>query len=258
MTRAQEEKRKEAERVASSLKRKEQRAAEVKPINKFIRSKGLSIVHESSTPPKEDSLAEMNPLSLKYGGRRKRKQKVKQPSPSPEPDEELEEEAAKKGIKLVSKHKEKRQKQGEDAASAIEKAKEALKLVPPDVARSLLEDAAAGSSTTLVQRAPVKKKAQPGADKRRVATPMEKDAYFEKQLADINKVRDVKKKGRLNAASRKFLRSLCDVHVNDAVQEGFAGSALGSTWITQFTNDYGKHPAATSDVEAESDEGKQE
>lgn len=137
MARAQQEQKKEFDRLAAQKKRNKEKAAAAKPINKFAKAHNLSIVHEASTKSVVDELATSNPLSEHYegDGKRKRKPKEKEPSPSPSPDPELEEEAVELGIGLVPKHKAKRQKQGDDVASAMEKAKEVLKGLSEDFAR---------------------------------------------------------------------------------------------------------------------------
>jgi hypothetical protein len=247
--RALTEQQKEAARVASAVNRKQQRAAEVKPTNKYLKSKNLSVVHEAATPPKVDPLAAASPLSLQYAGRRTREKKRK-PEPSPEPDAELEEDAAAHGIQLVPTHKEKRQKLGDDVATAKETAKEALKKLPPEVAQSLLQEVASTAPTRLVKRAPAAKAKSAAANKPRVADAAATQAYYEKKLADINKQRATDGHSNLNAASRKILFGLCKIHVNDK-EHAFGASALQRPWDQQFYTEFDRHKDSTSDGEEE-------
>lgn len=265
MSRAEADRAKDAQRHQASLQRKERRHSESKPLKKFLKSKHLSIVHEAESPTKVDEVAAENPLSQQYKNRRKRK-RSQSPTPSPPSDPELEEEAAAKGVKIVAKHKAKRQETGE----AVAEAKAALLRLPEAARTAVVEELtqsqlhprargrgrshrSGGSASS--RRSKSAKQAEPAP---RVDDPVAIEAYYQKKLAEIDAERERDGKGKLRPASRTYLHGLCKVHYKDEASEhAFGGSALEPRWDAQFT-DLARHPASTDEEEKKEEEKKEE
>ena len=255
--RQQAEQEKEIQRVARQQERTEQRHQQARPLKKFLRSKQLVLVHESSAPAVPDKLEAENPLSLAYKDRRKRKrgegeeEKIEE---SPPVDEELEEEAARRGVQIVSPDKTKRRALAGVNPAAVAEAVEALGQLTPAAAKVLLEKVAKMGGAGGAAAAGGKGGSKKGKDK--TAASRVKDAklrktYYEKKLETINDLRKKQKHGPLNKAGRKDLKKFCGYHYKDE-EHGFAGS-LAAPWWNKYVTDWKKFPDATEDDEEDTE-----
>ena len=255
--RQQAEQGKELQRVARQQQRTEQRHQQARPLKKFLRSKNLVLVHESSKPAEPDELETENPLSLKYKGRRKRKRGEEEEAEieeSPSPDPKLAEEAAERGVLVVSPHKAKHQALAGVDPDAVAAAEEALEQLTPAAASALLAKVAKKAGPSAAAAAG----GQGGArkDDGKSAAARVKDAklrktYYEEKLKTINDLRKKQKHGPLNKAGRKDLKKFCGYHYKD-VERGFAGS-LAAPWWNKYVTDWKKFPDAKEDDETDSE-----
>ena len=254
--RQQAEQQKEFQRVIRQQQRTEQRHQQARPLKKYLRSKNLVLVRESSKPAEPDELETENPLSLAYKGRRTRKRKEKEmeleASPSPDPD--LAEEAADRGVQIVSPHKTKRQALAGVDPDAVAAAEEALEQLTPAAASALLAKVAKKAGPSAAAAAG----GQGGArkDDGQAAASRVKDAklrktYYEKKLKTINDLRKKQKHGPLNKAGRKDLKKFCGYHYKD-VERGFAGT-LAAPWWNKYVTDWKQFPDAGEDDEEDTD-----
>lgn len=260
--RQQAELKQQEQRVIRQQQRTEQRHQQARPLKKFLRSKNLSIVHESTKPAEPDELETENPLSLAYKGRRKRKrgEEGEELEESPPVDEELAEEAAERGVLVVSPHKKKRQALAGVDPDAVAAAEEALAQLPTAAASVLLEKVAkkgGPSKAAAVGGQGGAKKGGGQAAAARVDNAKLLKTYYEKKLKEINDLRKKQKHGPLNKAGRKDLKKFCGYHYKD-VEHGFAGS-LAAPWWNKYVTDWKKFPDAEEDDEEDTeteDEGE--
>jgi len=255
--RQQAEQGKELERVIRQQQRTEQRHQQARPLKKYLRSKNLVLVRESSKPAEPDELETENPLSLAYKGRRKRQRREDEEEEieeSPPVDEALAEKAAERGVLVVSPHKKKRQALAGVDPDAVAAAEEALEQLTPAAASALLakvanKGGAGGAAATSGQGGAKKGSGQAAAA--RVDDAMLLKTYYEKKLKAINDLRKKQKHGPLNKAGRKDLKKFCGYHYKD-VEHGFAGS-LAAPWWNKYVTDWKKFPDATEDDEEDTE-----
>ena len=243
--------------MARQQERTEQRHQQARPLKKFLRSKQLVLVHESSAPAEPDELEAENPLSLAYKDRRKRKRgegEEEKLEESPPVDEELEEEAAKRGVQIVSPDKAKRRALAGVNPDAVAEAEEALGQLTPAASKVLLEKVAklggaGGAAASVGKGGSTKGKGEAAAS--RVKDAKLRKTYYEKKLKTINDLRKKQKHGPLNKAGRKDLKKFCGYHYKDE-EHGFAGS-LAAPWWNKYVTDWKKFPDATEDDEEDTE-----
>jgi len=215
-------------------------------------------VHESSKPAEPDELETENPLSLAYKGRRKRKrgeEEEEEIEESPPVDEALAEEAADRGVLVVSPHKKKRQALAGVDPDAVAEAEEALEQLTPAAAKVLLEKVAKKGGPSKAAAAGGQGGAKKGGGESaaaRVKDAKLRKTYYEKKLKEINGLRKKLKHGPLNKAGRKDLKKFCGFHYKD-VEHGFAGS-LAAPWWNKYVSDWKQFPDATASDEEDTDE----
>lgn len=249
MARAHQEEQADLARQESKRKRREQRRAAVRPVNQFIRSQGLSIVHESAVPKQCDEATAANPLSQQYTYRPTRKpRRSSRPSPPP-PPAELVAAAAAKGIAIVPAHKQTRQPHAYAGGAAAE-AEAALQLaaLDPAVAAAIAAKFVAAPTKPAAAAATVASsfaQAQQAAQQAEAQQAEQLAAYYKEVKAYVNVKREAKKLGSLSKASRAALRELCKYHYKDPGprEKGFEGTALCAPWHANYY-DASKHPAS--------------
>ena len=254
------------ERQRKQEERRQKRWKDANPTRQFLKAHNLSIVHEAARPPSPDLLAAEIPFLSTYKNKRKRKSRASTES-SPSPDPELEEEAAKRGIAIVSPHKKTRQSQAEHVhePDRVAAAAQLLSSLTPAQREAALAQAGVGASTSSSSGARASSAASGLAAK---PTPSRSAAaeqaaaaiadYYKKKKEQINAAREAMGGGKLNQTGRKNLRTAAKQHYKEGVGEevGFSGTALQQAWDVHFL-DAARYPAADSD-ELDSDDAASE